>query len=85
MATINSIYRTVNGGTNWTAVGAVNNASALLLADDASTRLYFAPAANYNGNASSALTLRAWDQSSGAVGSKVTTAVNGGSSAFSRP
>ncbi|MFO0701137.1 MAG: tandem-95 repeat protein, partial [Nitrospira sp.] len=76
-------YYTTNGGTTWTAVGTVSNTSALLLADNASTRLYFAPAADYNGTSSSALTLRAWDQTSGTAGTKVTTASNGGTTAFS--
>ena len=76
-------YYTTNGGTNWTAVGAVSNTSALLLADNGSTRLYFAPGANYNGTSSAALTVRAWDQTSGTAGTKVSTASNGGTTAFS--
>ena len=44
--------------------------SSLLLADNASTRLYFAPAANYNGSSTSALTLRGWDQTSGTAGTQ---------------
>ena len=35
-------YYSTNGGTNWAAVGVVNSTSALLLADDGNTRLYFA-------------------------------------------
>ncbi|HMS83318.1 MAG TPA: DUF4347 domain-containing protein, partial [Nitrospira sp.] len=76
-------YYTTNGGTTWTAVGAVSNTSALLLADNANTRLYFAPSANYSGTSTGALTLRAWDQTSGTVGTKVSTASNGGTTAFS--
>ena len=76
-------YYTTNGGTTWTAVGAVSSTSALLLADNASTRLYFAPSVNYNGTSTGALTLRAWDQTSGTPGTKVTTASNGGTTAFS--
>ena len=52
-------YYTRNGGTTWTAVGTVSNTSALLLADNASTRLYFAPKANYSGSSTAALTVRA--------------------------
>ena len=48
-------YYSTNGGTNWTTVGTVNAGSSLLLANNASTRLYFSPAANYNGSSSSAL------------------------------
>lgn len=76
-------YYTTNGGGTWTAVGAVSNTAALLLADNGSTRLYFAPKANYNGTSSAALTVRAWDQSSGTAGTKVSTASNGGTTAFS--
>ncbi|MFO0701136.1 MAG: DUF4347 domain-containing protein, partial [Nitrospira sp.] len=76
-------YYTTNGGTTWTAVGTVSNTSALLLADNANTRLYFAPNANYNGTSAAALTLRAWDQTSGTAGTKVSTASNGGTTAFS--
>ncbi|HET7525450.1 MAG TPA: cadherin-like domain-containing protein [Burkholderiaceae bacterium] len=76
-------YYSTDGGTNWNAVGAVSNASALLLADDGNTRLYFAPAANYNGTSGAALTLRAWDRTSGVAGTKVDASSNGGSSALS--
>ena len=76
-------YYTTNGGSTWTAVGAVSNTSALLLADNGSTRLYFSPNANYNGASSGALTVRAWDQTSGTAGTKVSTASNGGTTAFS--
>lgn len=76
-------YYTTNGGTTWTAVGTVSNSSALLLADNGSTRLYFSPAAEYNGTSSAALTVRAWDQTSGAAESKMSTASNGGATAFS--
>ncbi len=76
-------YYTTNGGTNWTAVGTVNSTTSLLLADNANTRLYFAPGANYNGTSTSALTIRGWDQTSGSVGTKVDTSTNGTTTAFS--
>ena len=76
-------YYTTNGGATWTAVGSVSNTSALLLADNANTRLYFSPSADYNGTSSAALTLRAWDQTTGTAGTKVSTASNGGTTAFS--
>ncbi len=76
-------YYSTNGGTNWLTVGTVSSASSLLLADNASTRLYFAPAANFNGTSTAALTLRAWDQTNGSAGNKVSTAANGGTTAFS--
>ncbi|MCS6316514.1 MAG: cadherin repeat domain-containing protein, partial [Nitrospira sp.] len=64
-------YYTTNGGSTWTVVGAVSNTSALLLADNGSTRLYFAPGADYNGTVSNAITVRAWDQTSGSNGARV--------------
>ncbi|MEQ1826588.1 MAG: SBBP repeat-containing protein, partial [Pirellula sp.] len=76
-------YYTTNNGTNWNAVGTVSAASSLLLADNANTRLYFAPNANYNGTSTSALTIRGWDQTSGTAGTKVSTSSNGGVTAFS--
>ncbi|MBS0155651.1 MAG: cadherin domain-containing protein, partial [Nitrospira sp.] len=76
-------YYTTNGGTTWTVVGTVSNTAALLLADNANTRLYFAPNANYSGTSLAVLTVRAWDQTSGTAGTKVTTASNGGTTAFS--
>ena len=76
-------YYSTNGGTNWTAVGTVSAAQSLLLADNANTRLYFAPAANYNGTSTAALTFRAWDQTSGTAGTKVASSTNGGTTAFS--
>ena len=45
-------FYSTNNGANWTAVGAVTDNSALLLAADANTRLYFQPNANFNGTIS---------------------------------
>ena len=42
-------YYSIDGGTTWTLVGTVNATSALLLADNPQTRLYFQPNANFNG------------------------------------
>ena len=57
-------YSTDNGA-NWNALGAVASNNARLLAADANTRLYFQPNANYNGTLATAITFRAWDQTSG--------------------
>jgi VCBS repeat-containing protein len=78
-----SWWYSTNGGTNWAAVGAVSDASALLLAADANTRVYFQANSNFNGTVSDGITFRAWDQTSGAVGTTVSTVTNGNSSAFS--
>ena len=67
-------FYSTNGGANWTAVGVVSDSSALLLAADANTRLYFQPNANFNGTVTNAITFRAWDQSSGSAGSTANTA-----------
>src|SRR5204862_506527 len=58
-------FYTLNDGTTWMAVSPVNNASALLLPVDANARLYFHPNTNFNSSSAAALTLRAWDQTSG--------------------
>jgi T1SS-143 domain-containing protein len=76
-------FYSTNGGTTWTAVGAVSNSSALLLEADGNTRLYFQPAANFSGTVTDGITFRAWDETTGTAGTKVDTSSNGGSSAFS--
>src|SRR4029077_11021743 len=54
-------YSTDNGA-NWTAMGAVADASARVLAADANTRVYFQPNANFNGPVTNGITFRAWDR-----------------------
>ncbi len=76
-------YFSTNGGTNWSALGAVSEASARLLAADANTRLYFQPNADWNGTITNAITFRAWDQTSGSNGGTADTSTNGGTTAFS--
>src|SRR5206468_10053073 len=60
----------VDASAIWTAVGTVADNSALLLAADANTRLYFQPTANFNGTDTDAITFRAWDTTSGTAGTK---------------
>jgi hypothetical protein len=76
-------YYSTDSGTNWVALGAVANNNARLLAADANTRLYFQPNANYNGTLATAITFRAWDQTSGTNGTLADTSTNGGTTAFS--
>ncbi len=76
-------YYSLDGGASWNLLGSLSNASAKSLADNANTRLYFQPVANFNGTISSGLTIRAWDQTSGATGDVVSTTINGGATAFS--
>ncbi len=68
-----------NGGSSWQNVGAVSGTSALLLRDSDLVR--FRP--NAQNGTSASLTLKAWDQSSGAAGTKVDTSTSGGNTAFS--
>jgi hypothetical protein len=74
----------IDNGAHWAAVGSVSDGSARLLAADGSTRLYFQPAADFNGAVNPALTFRAWDRSSGSNGdANANAAANGGATAFS--
>jgi hypothetical protein len=82
-ATNGTWYYSTNNGTTWNALGTPSAASSRLLAADANTRLYFQPNANYNGTLASAVTFRAWDQTSGINGALVDTTTNGGTTAFS--
>ncbi|WP_212001903.1 calcium-binding protein [Bradyrhizobium sp. JYMT SZCCT0180] len=74
-------FYSINGGTNWNALGAVTDDSARLLAADANTRLYFQPNADYDGAAN--ITFRAWDQDTGTNGAFADPTPAGGSTAFS--
>ena len=77
-------FYTTDGGAHWSALGAVSNGSARLLAANPSTRLYLQSDPGFFGVISSAVTFRAWDRSSGSNGdSGVDTSSNGGTSAFS--
>ncbi|WBY03784.1 DUF4347 domain-containing protein [Ramlibacter tataouinensis] len=77
-------YYTIDGGASWAEVaGAPSASSALLLAADGATRLYFRPGADFNGNLAAAVTFRAWDRTAGSNGGRFDASVNGGSSAFS--
>ncbi len=77
-------WYSTDGGVNWTAMGSVSATNALLLKADAGTRLYLQlPNSTYTGTIASAITFRAWDQTSGTAGSKASTASNGGTTAFS--
>ncbi len=78
-----TLYYSTNGGTNWTQVGSVSDVNALLLADNANTRLYYDPIAGDSMVVSDILTFKAWDQTSGTAGTKVNASGTGGSTAFS--
>jgi len=76
-------HYSINGGTNWTALGTPTGTVARLLAADASTRLSFQPNGNFNGTVASAITFRAWDRTTGTNGATADASVNGGTTAFS--
>jgi VCBS repeat-containing protein len=78
-----TLWYTTDNGTTWGMVGPVSDANARLLSADASTRLYFQPNIGFNGTDASAITIRAWDQTSGANGALASAVVNGGTTAFS--
>ena len=78
--TLGSWQFSTDSGSNWNPIGAVSDQSARLLTAAAANRIRFVP----TGTAGAAtLTVRAWDQSTGANGALADASVNGGSSAFS--
>ena len=68
-----------NGGTSWSAVGTVSDASALLLRS--TDKIRFVP--NAIDGTTANFSYHAWDQTSGTTGTKVDTTINGGQTAFS--
>jgi hypothetical protein len=78
-----SWWYSTDNGSNWTALGAVSDSIARLLAADNDTRLYFQPNADFSGTIASAITFRAWDRTAGANGGTADTTGSGGASAYS--
>ena len=76
-------WYSVDNGIHWLALGTVSDSSARLLAANSNNRLYFAPSANFNGTLASAITFRAWDQTTGTDGFTGDASTNGGTTAFS--
>lgn len=72
-----------DSGTNWTAFGAPTAAAARLLGRSAANRIRFVPNLNFNGVIPTAVTFRAWDQTTGTNGTVADTTTNGGTTAFS--
>ncbi|WP_207478713.1 beta strand repeat-containing protein [Arenibaculum pallidiluteum] len=80
--TFGTWWFSTDGGASWQRVGGVDNsANALLLRS--TDRLYFEPGSSMPASIPNALTIRAWDQTSGVAGSKVAIDAGGGTSAFS--
>ncbi len=81
-----SWWFTTDKGNTWNGIlSAPTENTALLLADDGSTRIYFQPTTqDYNGKINNALSFRAWDSGmAGSNGLTFNTSTNGGSSPFS--
>jgi hypothetical protein len=76
-----TLYYSLGDGTNWRQASGISESNALLL--ESNDYLYWQPNANANGTVSDALTIRAWDYSSGEGGEFVDTSNSGGTSAFS--
>jgi hypothetical protein len=76
-----TLWYSLDEGATWTAAPLVGEGSALLLRD--TDYIYFQPAANVNGTIAAAIAYRAWDQTSGTVGTTADTTTNGGTTAFS--
>jgi uncharacterized repeat protein (TIGR01451 family) len=77
-----SWWYSTNDGTSWSSLGSPSATTSRLLSA-AGGRLYFQPTANFTSTVVSALTFRAWDQTSGSNGGTADTTTNGGATAFS--
>ncbi|MCB2184538.1 MAG: DUF4347 domain-containing protein, partial [Desulfobulbaceae bacterium] len=73
----------INGGSNWFAIGAVLDNGARVLYSDAMIR--YIPDADYSGTLTSAITFRAWDRTGGYANGQagVNASVNDGTTPFS--
>ena len=78
-----TLYYSTDGGANWSTVTGTTNTNALLLAADGDNRVYFKPNVNFTGTVADAMTIRAWDRTSGADGAYFSTTPNGTTTAFS--
>ena len=59
--TYGALWYSTDDGATWLDVGAVSETEPQLLAADANTRLYFQPAADFNGTISDVISFKAWD------------------------
>ncbi|MDA1049213.1 MAG: S8 family serine peptidase [Planctomycetota bacterium] len=80
---LGTVQYSADGGVTWNNVGAVSLSSALLLPADANNRVRFQPIVAFSFSVNDAVTLRAWDQTTGTPFTKVDTATNGGATPFS--
>lgn len=82
-ASLGTLYYSLNNGVSWTLATDVSDSNALLLADNANTRVYFRPINDAMGIVPNTVYFRAWDQTTGTNGSRADTTTNGVNSAFS--
>jgi len=73
-------YHSISG--TWVLITAAPSASVSLLLPR-TARLYFKPNTGFQGTIANAIIFRAWDQTTGTIGSTANTTTNGGSTAFS--
>ena len=59
------LWFSTDAGASWKEVGPVTDTFATLLAADAATRLFFAPATGFSGSIADVITFRAWDRTGG--------------------
>ncbi|WP_134497366.1 Ig-like domain-containing protein [Microvirga pakistanensis] len=76
-------FFSTDNGAHWMPLGMPSADAARLLLGDAGTRVYFQPAADYQGTVPAALTIRAWDGTAGTNGGTANTGSTGGTTAFS--
>jgi Tol biopolymer transport system component len=74
-------FYSTDDGANWSTIGSITSATAVLLNADAQTRLYFQPNSGFGGTAT--ITFVAWDRSSGLNGDTVDATTRGGITPFS--
>ena len=86
-ASTGTLWYSTNNGASWTNGGApssYSDSNALLLAGETgNNRVYYQPAANVNGVISTAVVIRAWDESTNTSGTAVSIGGTGGTTAFS--
>ncbi len=78
-----TLWYSADNGANWVVMGGASDSAAILIPADSMSRLYYQPNAGVTGTISDAITIRAWDQTAGPVGTPFAIDRDGGSTAFS--
>lgn len=74
-------WQYLTSGSTWSDMGVVSSTSALLLSS--TSKIRYVPDGTQTDTVSASISLMGWDGTSGTAGNKVSTATNGGTSAFS--